>query len=105
MKPSVDHLRSSILARRSHVVALVFVLCAWLIAAAVHLHLDGGDADASDPSPCSYCIALANGAAPLPEYRVPKVIAGPVAVAVSFEEREHAQLTTSSYLSRGPPAL
>lgn len=105
MKPSVDHLRSSILTRRYNVVALAFVLCVWLVGAAVHLHFDDGDAAASDLSPCAYCMALANGAAPLPEYRVPEVVAPPAVVVVSFEEREHAQLTTSFYLSRGPPAI
>lgn len=107
MKPSVDHLRSSILARRYNVVALAFVLCAWLVAAAMHLHLTDKDKEAGavDPQPCSYCLAFAGGAAPLPDYRAPQVPAQPLVVVVSYDLPAHEQAATSFYLSRGPPAV
>jgi hypothetical protein len=60
MKPSIDHLRSSILERRYNVAALAFVLCAWLVAAAMHLHLGDNDKGAGgvDPRPCTYCLVF-----------------------------------------------
>jgi hypothetical protein len=105
MKPSVDHLRSSMLARRYNVVALAVVLCVWLVAAAMHLHLVDKDAGAADPRPCTYCLAFSGGAAPLPDYRIPEVFAQPVAVEVRYDLPSQEQVATSFYLSRGPPAV
>lgn len=106
MKPPIDRLRSSVLARRYSVVALAFVLCAWLIAAAMHIHLADKDKHASGghPPPCSYCLAFSAGAAPLPDYRAPQVFAQPTAVAVFYDLPTQQQEATSFYLSRGPPA-
>jgi hypothetical protein len=107
MKPSIDQLRRSMLVRRYNVVALAFVLCAWLITAAVHLHLADNDkgTGAVDSQPCSYCLAFAGGAAPLPDYRVPEAFAQPVAVAVFYDLPAQERVATSFYLSRGPPAV
>lgn len=107
MNPSVDHLRSSVLARRYNVVALAFLLCAWMIAAAMHLHLADKDKNAGgvDPRPCSYCLAFSGGAAPLPDYRIPEVFPKPIAVAVSYDLPAQEQAATRFYFSRGPPAI
>lgn len=105
MKPSVDHLRSSMLARRYNVVALAFVLCAWLVAAAMHLHPADKDAGGVDPRPCSYCLAFSGGVAPLPDYRIPEVFTAPVAVAASYDLPSQEQVATAFYFSRGPPAI
>jgi hypothetical protein len=107
MKPSVDQLRSSILARRYNVVALAFVLCAWLITAAMHLHVADTDkgSGAVDPRPCSYCLAFSGGAAPLPDYRIPDVFPQPTDVVVSYDLPAQEQVAPSYYLSRGPPAI
>ena len=107
MKPSIDHLRSSVLARRYNVVALAFVLCGWLIAAAMHLHLGDNDKDAGgvEPQPCAYCLAFSGGAAPPPEHRIPEVVADPVAVVAIHGQPAEKQVAASFYLSRGPPAI
>lgn len=107
MKPSIDHLRSSVLVRRYNVVALAFVLCAWLVAAAMHLHLGDNDKDAGgvDPRPCTYCLAFSGGAAPPPDHRIPEVVADPVAVVAFHGHPANEQVAASFYLSRGPPAI
>lgn len=107
MKPSVDHLRSSVLARRYNVVALAFVLCAWLVAAAMHLHVADKDkeAGAAEPQYCSYCLAFSGGVAPPPQHQLPEAAAAPVAVAVSYDLPAAVRKATSFYLSRGPPAI
>lgn len=107
MKPSVDHLRIAVLARRYNVVALALVVCAWMIAAAMHLHLADKDKDAggAEPQPCSYCLAFSGGAAPSPDYRAPPVFVQPVAVAVSYDLPVQEQDAATFYLSRGPPAV
>lgn len=107
MKPSVDHLRSSVLARRYNVPALALVLCAWMIAAAMHLHLADEDQNAGgvDPRPCSYCLAFSSGAAPLPDHRIPDALPQPQIVAVFYDLPAQEQVATSFYFSRGPPAV
>jgi hypothetical protein len=107
MKPSIDYLRSSMLVRRYNVVALAFVLCAWLVAAAMHLHLgdNGKDAGAVELQPCSYCLAFSGGAAPPPDHRLPEVVADPVAVVVRHGDPANEQVAASFYLSRGPPVV
>jgi hypothetical protein len=107
MKPSIDHLRSSVLARRYNVVALAFVLCAWLVAAAMHIHLADKDKHAGGvhPAPCSYCVAFSAGAAPPPDHRMPEVVAEPAMVTAFHGEPAEKQVAASFYLSRGPPAI
>jgi hypothetical protein len=107
MKPSINHLRSSVLARRYNVVALAFVLCAWLVAAAMHLHLGDNDKNARgvEPQHCTYCLAFSGGAAPPPDHRIPEVVAEPAVVAVLHGVPAEEQAAASFYLSRGPPAI
>ena len=105
MKPLIAHLRSSVLSRRYSVIALAFVLCAWLITAAMHIHLADKETDVGgvDPRPCTYCLAFAGGAAPLPDYRIPQIFPQPVAAEVCYDLLAHEQVTPSFYLARGPP--
>jgi hypothetical protein len=104
MTRSVTHFRTSCRARRNNVVALAFVLCAWLVAAAMHLHVNDQDAGIADSAHCAYCLALSASAAPAPELRVPPVIAAP-AIIVAFDDATVEDLAAPSfYLSRGPPA-
>jgi hypothetical protein len=107
MKPSIDQLRSSMLARRYNVVALAFVLCAWMVAAAMHLHLSDNDKDAGgvDPRPCTYCLAFSGGAAPPPDHRIPEVVADPIGVVAFPTLPAKEQVAASFYFSRGPPAI
>lgn len=93
------------LVRRYNVVALAFVLCAWMIAAAMHIHLADKDQHAGGmQTPCSYCLAFSGGTAPLPDYRIPKILPPPVAVAISYDLPAQEQVAASFYLPRGPPA-
>lgn len=107
MKPSIDHLRSLVLSRRYSVVALALVLCGWLITAAMHLHFADKETNAGgvDPRPCTYCLALSGGAAPLPDYRIPEILPQPAAAAVCYDLPAQEQITASFYLARGPPAV
>jgi hypothetical protein len=105
MKPSIDHLRSLVSSRRYSVVALAFVLCAWMITAAMHLHLADKNTEAAgmEPQPCTYCLAFSGGAAPLPDYRIPETFPQPAAAAVADDLPALEQVAASFYLSRGPP--
>jgi hypothetical protein len=105
MTRSVTHLRTPHQSRRYNVVvALVFVLCAWLVAAAMHLHVNDQDTGIADSAHCASCFALSASAAPAPELRLPAVIAAP-AIIVAFDDTTFADQTAPSfYLSRGPPA-
>ena len=92
-------------ARLYNVVALAFVVCAWLVTAAMHLHLQDEHAGAVDSAHCAHCLALSTGAAPAPEYNFPIVIVTP-SVVLSFDDvPAPSQSPRSSYLSRGPPAV
>lgn len=91
-------------ARRYNVVALAFMLCAWLVVAAMHLHLQEDDAAGADSAHCAQCLALSVSAAPGPEVRLPALIPAPT-IIVAFQGAAVAGRTLpSSYLSRGPPA-
>ena len=96
--------RTSDRARRYNVVALVFVLCAWLVAAAMHLHVKDQDAGSADSAHCAHCSAFSASAAPAPELRLPPAIVA-AAMIVTFDDATVEDLAAPSfYLSRGPPA-
>ncbi|MBM0104952.1 hypothetical protein JM946_09335 [Steroidobacter sp. S1-65] len=96
--------RTSDRARRYNVVALAVVLCAWLVAAAMHLHANDPDAGNADSAHCAHCSALSGSAAPAPELRVPPNIVV-AAMVVAFDDAIVAgRAAPSFYLSRGPPA-
>lgn len=104
MTRSVTYSGTSQRARRYNVVALAFVLCAWLIAVAMHLHVKDQDAGIADSAHCAQCLALSASAAPAPEFRVPVALAGPMLVVGCDDTTFEAQAAPSYYLSRGPPA-
>ena len=89
--------------RRYNVVALAFVLCAWLIAAAMHLHLEEQDAAVADSAHCVQCLALSASAAPGPEIRLPAPVAAPTIIIAFHGATFEGRTLPSSYLSRGPP--
>ena len=104
MTRSVHHFRTSLQARRYNVVALALVLCAWLVAAAMHLHVKEQDAGTADSAHCAYCLGLSTSAAPAAELRLPVVITAPVAIVACDDAAVDSQTAPSFYLSRGPPS-
>lgn len=104
MTRSVTHIRTSSLARRYNVIALGLVLCAWLVTAAMHLHVKDQDAGNADSTHCAYCFTLSAGAAPAPEFRVPAIIVVPAGVVACSDTTVEDRSTPAFYFSRGPPA-
>lgn len=105
MMRSVTHFGMSYRARRHNVVALVFVLCAWLVAAAMHLHVKDQDAGSADSAHCSYCFAQSASAAPASELRLPAVIVASATLVAPDGATLEEQTAPSFYLSRGPPSV
>lgn len=105
MTRSVNHFRTSDRARRYNVVTLAAVLCVWLVAAAMHLHVNEQDANIADSAHCAYCLALSTSAAPAPEWRLPIVMSAPAAVVACDDRTVEDQTPASFYFSRGPPAV
>lgn len=104
MTRSISHFRMSSLARRYNVIALGLVLCGWLIAAAMHLHVKEQAASGADSAHCAYCFGLSTSAAPAPEWRVPAFIAAPSSIVADDDTPVEYRTAPSFYLSRGPPA-
>lgn len=104
MMRSVTYFGTSRSARRYNVVALALVLCGWLIAVAMHLHVQEQDAGIADSAHCAHCLGLSASAAPAPEFRIPVAFAAPILVVPCDETPFEARMACSFYLSRGPPA-
>lgn len=88
------------------VALLGLALCVWLIASAVHTHVEDDEPTSSEPTTeCIYCLALPAGA-PAPAYT-------PTAQLIFTVSETVAEVSTVFvpadvwffYLSRGPPAL
>lgn len=99
------HLGMSKTARRYNVLVLSFALCAWLVTAALHLHVKDDHGDFSEPTPCTYCMVLSSGAAPAPEHRVPDIVVEPSTFVFADIDSAHGRAAPSFYLSRGPPRI
>lgn len=104
MTRPVSHFHMSDRAQRYNVVALAFVLCAWLVTAVMHLHVKDQDAGPAHASACAYCLSLSAGAAPAPEQQSPSVIVTSTVVGSSHEAPAPGKSAPFFYLSRGPPA-
>ena len=92
-------------ARRYNVVALALVLCAWLVTAATHLHVQDQATGATEAAHCAHCLALSAGAAPPPTHNLPTIIVTPTVVVPFGHATPPSEPPRSSYLSRGPPAI
>jgi hypothetical protein len=103
MTRTVTHSCTSHLARRFNVVALGLVLCAWLITAAMHLHVQDPDSGSADSAHCTYCLGLSTSAAPAPEFQIPAIVDAPAGIVTCNDLAVEDRATPSFYLSRGPP--
>lgn len=83
---------------------LGLALCMWLVTFASHIHTDGDEFSATDPSTaCSFCLSLPSGATPpvhativLPQFIAIERVTDVVIELVAYD-------VPSFYLSRGPP--
>jgi len=97
-------LRVSPNTQRRNVLALVLVLCLWMVASAAHIHI--GDAHGAPGKPstaCSTCVSLPTGATPPARHELP--VQAQV-VSATLVDRAAPSITfhaPSSYLSRAPP--
>ena len=104
MTRSVTPFRTSCRARRYNVLALALVLCAWLVAAAMHVHVNEQDAAMGDSAHCAHCVGLSASAAPASEPGIPAVIVAATLIVACDDVPAEGQTAPSFYLSRGPPA-
>jgi hypothetical protein len=102
---SANPFRISRRVRRYSVVPLALVICAWLIASAMHLHLKDDHVGLAESTACSYCMSLSGGVAPPPEHRTPEIVVSPGSIAISRDDFARDQAAPSFYLSRGPPSV
>lgn len=105
MSALISPARMSNTARRYNVLVLTFALCAWLVTAALHLHIKDDHSNVSESLPCSYCLVLSAGAAPAPKHHVVDVVVARAIIAATYDDAAHEQPAPSFYLSRGPPRI